>query len=70
MKSHQTQSGIRYSGLGAELVEPTRIWQQASQRSIALSSFKRYWQLYLVMLPALTYFIVFKYIPMVNAVLA
>lgn len=33
-------------------------------------SLRRHWQLYLIMLPALLYFIVFKYIPMVNAVIA
>lgn len=33
-------------------------------------SVRRHWQLYLVMLPALLYFFVFKYIPMANAVIA
>lgn len=36
----------------------------------AQRSFRRHWQLYLVMLPALLYFIIFRYIPMVNAVIA
>jgi putative aldouronate transport system permease protein len=40
------------------------LWQSL-QRSL-----RRHWQLYLVMLPGLLYFIVFKYIPMVNAVIA
>ena len=44
--------------------------QYVSRRRIALKSLRRYWQLYLIMLPALLYFIIFKYIPMVNAVLA
>ena len=42
----------------------TTIWK------VAAKSFRRYWQLYLIMLPALLYFIIFKYIPMANAVLA
>lgn len=33
-------------------------------------SLRRHWQLYLVMLPALLYFFVFRYIPMANAVIA
>ena len=36
----------------------------------AKKSFRRHWQLYLVMAPALLYFLVFKYIPIANAVLA
>lgn len=40
------------------------------QKSAAMRSFRRYWQLYLIMSPALLYFIIFKYIPMANAVLA
>jgi len=40
------------------------LWQSL-QRSL-----HRHWQLYLIMLPGLLYFIVFKYIPMVNAVIA
>jgi putative aldouronate transport system permease protein len=36
----------------------------------AKKSFRRHWQLYLVMVPALLYFFVFKYIPIANAVLA
>ena len=39
-------------------------WQRAKK------SFSRHWQLYLVMLPALLYFFVFKYIPMASAVIA
>lgn len=33
-------------------------------------SFRRYWQLYLIMLPALIYFLIFRYIPMANAIIA
>jgi len=47
--------GIRHS---------TSVWR------VARRSFRRHWQLYLVMLPALLYFVIFRYIPMANAVLA
>ena len=43
---------------------------QVISRSQVVRSFRRYWQLYLVMIPTLLYFIIFKYIPMANAVLA
>ncbi len=33
-------------------------------------SWRRHWQLYLLMIPPVAYFIIFKYVPMVNAVLA
>lgn len=36
----------------------------------ARRSFRRHWQLYLLLLPGLLYFVVFKYVPMVNAVIA
>ncbi len=44
--------------------------ETASQWYRARKSLTRHWQLYLVMLPALLYFLVFKYIPMVFAVIA
>jgi putative aldouronate transport system permease protein len=40
------------------------IWQTA------LRSFRRHWQLYLIMLPGLLYFVIFRYVPMVNAAIA
>lgn len=44
---------------------------QKSQRWHPLyRSVRRYWQLYLIMTPPLLYFVVFRYIPMINAVLA
>jgi putative aldouronate transport system permease protein len=48
------------------LADPRRTshWYRAKK------SFRRHWQLYLVMLPALLYFFVFKYIPIANAVIA
>lgn len=36
----------------------------------AKKSMSRHWQLYLVMLPGLLYFLIFRYIPMANAVIA
>lgn len=36
----------------------------------ARKSFRRHWQLYLVMLPGLLYFLIFKYIPMASATIA
>jgi hypothetical protein len=36
----------------------------------AKKSFRRHWQLYLLMVPSLVYFAVFKYIPMANNVIA
>lgn len=41
-----------------------------SLRHQAAKSFRRHWQLYLVVIPPLLYFVIFKYIPMVNAVIA
>ena len=37
---------------------------------LAQRSLRRHWQLYLIMVPGLLYFIIFKYVPMVNAVIA
>lgn len=42
----------------------------ASTWQTARRSFHRHWQLYLILIPGLLYFVVFKYIPMVNAVIA
>lgn len=36
----------------------------------AYRSFRRHWQLYLLVIPPVLYFIIFKYLPMANAVLA
>ena len=44
--------------------------KSVSQLTFAKKSIKRHWQLYLVILPIIVYFIVFKYIPMVNSVIA
>lgn len=44
--------------------------RKPNQLSFAKKSIKRHWQLYLVILPIIVYFIVFKYIPMANSVIA
>ena len=40
-------------------------WRYAARRS-----WQRHWQLYLLILPPLAYFAIFKYLPMINAVIA
>lgn len=42
-----------------------RGWKYAARRS-----WQRHWQLYLLILPPLAYFAIFKYVPMLNAVIA
>jgi putative aldouronate transport system permease protein len=42
----------------------TSVWFKAKK------SLRRHWQLYLIMIPSLLYFVIFKYIPMMNVVLA
>ncbi len=44
--------------------------KEPSQWRMMQRSFRRYWQLYLIMLPALIYFLIFRYIPMANAIIA
>lgn len=43
---------------------------RTSQFRLAKRSLKRHWQLYLLILPPVLYFIIFKYIPISNAVIA
>jgi putative aldouronate transport system permease protein len=43
---------------------------RSSNWYLAKTSFRRHWQLYLILLPAVFYFIVFKYVPLTNAVIA
>lgn len=40
-------------------------WRTAARRSL-----RRYWQLYLLLLLPVAYFVIFKYVPMVNAIIA
>jgi putative aldouronate transport system permease protein len=44
--------------------------KKVSQWHAAQKSFRRHWQLYLLIIPAVLYFLLFKYIPMLNAVIA
>lgn len=49
-------------------LQPSTI--KTSQLKLARKSFRRHWQLYLLILPPVAYFIIFKYIPISNAVIA
>ena len=42
-----------------------RGWRYRARRS-----WQRHWQLYLLIVPPLAYFAIFKYLPMVNAIIA
>ena len=52
-----------------QVVEASRI-KRPSRRTEAARSFRRHWQLYLLILIPLAYFVIFKYIPISNAVIA
>ncbi|WP_433020676.1 ABC transporter permease [Kribbella sp. CA-294648] len=52
-----------------QAVPPTRI-KRPSRWTEARRSFRRHWQLYLLILAPLAYFVIFKYIPISNAVIA
>jgi putative aldouronate transport system permease protein len=57
--------------LGRLQVQPSPIvYSRTSPLHAARRSFHRHWQLYLMMLPALLYFVIFKYVPIANAVIA
>lgn len=43
---------------------------RASRLEAARRSLRRHWQLYLLLVPGLLYFVIFKYVPMSNAVIA
>jgi putative aldouronate transport system permease protein len=62
----QSTTGLEKSRAPAGVDASRRV----SQWYVARKSLRRYWQLYLIMLPALLYFVIFRYIPMANAVLA
>jgi putative aldouronate transport system permease protein len=53
----------------SEAVRPTRI-PRPSRRTAARRSLRRHWQLYLLIVVPLAYFVIFKYIPIANAVIA
>lgn len=44
--------------------------RKVSIRKNLLKAFRRHWQFYLLIIPPVLYFIIFKYIPMVNSVIA
>src|SRR5215213_8857851 len=55
----------RTEALRTEAPAPT---QEPGLGANAAKSLRRHWQLYLLIIPPLLYFILFKYIPMLNAV--
>lgn len=57
-------------GLQKESYVPKVKRKRKSQRELAKKSFQRHWQLYLLMIPPILYFIIFKYIPMGGAIIA
>ena len=44
--------------------------RRSAMKQVLSRSWRRHWQLYLLIIPPIAYFIIFKYVPMVNAVLA
>ena len=67
----QPESNSSTLALDANSVSPRPAVQDRTSRwYTAKRSFRRHWQLYLIMVPGLLYFLVFKYIPMANAVIA
>ena len=62
----QSSITLPQSGARSQPVARKRI----TQWDMLERSLRRHWQLYLIMVPALLYFFVFKYIPMANAVIA
>jgi putative aldouronate transport system permease protein len=55
------------------MVLNNKLLKQKGKRSLAdeaSRSFKKHWQLYLIVIPPVLFFLIFKYYPMLNAVLA
>jgi len=65
---------IKEGGISLKLeMSDTTLKQQkrkVSMRRNLQKSFKRHWQFYLLIIPPVLYFIIFKYIPMLNSVIA
>lgn len=61
---------MRSAEIGITNPAETAIIAKASQMRLATRSLRRHWQLYLLILPPVLYFIIFKYIPISNAVIA
>jgi ABC-type polysaccharide transport system permease subunit len=53
-----------------QAVKPARQVPRTSRRTAARRSLRRHWQLYLLIVVPLAYFVIFKYIPIANAVIA
>lgn len=69
MSISKPKVGVEQLSARESLSVRNNFWQSV-QRSAVVRSLRRYWQLYLIMTPAVLYFIIFKYVPMANAVLA
>ncbi len=66
MVSEKSLTDLRQSQIEPGRAKPRRI----SAWYLAKTSFRRHWQLYLILLPALLYFLIFRYVPLVNAIIA
>ena len=60
---------VKPAPVRGEVVKPARR-PRPSRRTAARRSLRRHWQLYLLIVVPLTYFVIFKYIPIANAVIA
>ncbi|MDK8189724.1 ABC transporter permease subunit [Paenibacillus sp. UMB7766-LJ446] len=54
----------------SNVASATRQSRRSAVKRAVSRSLRRHWQLYLLILPPVAYFIIFKYVPMANAVLA
>jgi putative aldouronate transport system permease protein len=61
---------VRTIEVGVPTTAEQPLFIKTSQFKLAKKSFRRHWQLYLLVLPPVLYFIIFKYIPISNAVIA
>ena len=60
---------VKPAPVRGEVVKPARR-PRPSRRTAASRSLRRHWQLYLLIVVPLTYFVIFKYVPIANAVIA
>lgn len=58
------------AGAASAALPPPVAARSTSAWYLLQRSLRRHWQLYLVMLPALLYFVIFRYVPILNAVIA
>jgi len=70
MESSESWEGITLNTALSTVKSRTTSRQGSKLRTAAKRSIRRHWQLYLLVLPPIAFFIIFKYMPMANAVLA